>query len=145
MYLKSWPWYVWCRNADIVAPRCSKYSKYPFSTGVPKARAPKFCTVAHNICVSSVWNLLYVTLLATRILRRLPCSVSYGYLHFGENLSRTYVLKILMAGFPATSVPKLPVLQHIQENCKFKILPAFVTSPMLPTCSARLVSLSWLS
>jgi hypothetical protein len=32
----------------------------------------KFCTVAPNIGGSSVWNLLYVTLLAPRILRWLP-------------------------------------------------------------------------
>jgi hypothetical protein len=35
------------------------------------AVAPKFCAVAPNICGSSVWNLLLVTLLASRNLRRL--------------------------------------------------------------------------
>ena len=33
------------------------------------ARATKFCTVAPNICRPAVWNLLHVTLLATRIWR----------------------------------------------------------------------------
>jgi hypothetical protein len=31
--------------------------------------ATKFCAVAPNICGSSVWNLLYVTLLSPKILR----------------------------------------------------------------------------
>ena len=35
------------------------------------ASATKFCMVATNICGPSVWNLLLVTLLAPRILRRL--------------------------------------------------------------------------
>ena len=34
--------------------------------------ASKFCTVAPNICGTSVWNLLHVTFLAPRILRWLP-------------------------------------------------------------------------
>ena len=33
------------------------------------ARTTNFCTVAHSICGSSVWNLLQVTFLAPRILR----------------------------------------------------------------------------
>jgi len=32
----------------------------------------KFCTLEPNICVSLVWNLFHVTLLASRILRWLP-------------------------------------------------------------------------
>jgi hypothetical protein len=35
---------------------------------IPGARATKFCTVAPNICGPSMWNLLYVTLMAPRIL-----------------------------------------------------------------------------
>jgi len=38
-------------------------------TGVYKSLATKFCTVAPNICGSSVWTLLHVTILAPRILR----------------------------------------------------------------------------
>jgi hypothetical protein len=44
------------------------------STGLHKSQVTmvtKFCVVAHNICGSSVWNLLHVILLAPRILRRL--------------------------------------------------------------------------
>jgi hypothetical protein len=35
------------------------------------AVATKFCVVASNICAPSVWNLLQVTLLSSRILRQL--------------------------------------------------------------------------
>ena len=41
------------------------------NSGVQIARATKFYTVATNICGTSVCNLLYVTLLTHRILRRL--------------------------------------------------------------------------
>ena len=37
--------------------------------GLQVARVTKFCTVAPSICGCSVWNLLHVTLLATRILK----------------------------------------------------------------------------
>jgi hypothetical protein len=37
--------------------------------GLQVARATKFCAVTPNICGPSVWNLLHVTLLATRILK----------------------------------------------------------------------------
>jgi len=36
---------------------------------VKGAWVTKFCAVVPNICGSSVWNLLYVTLLPPRILR----------------------------------------------------------------------------
>jgi hypothetical protein len=36
------------------------------------AMAVKFCTVASDICDDSMWNLLHVTLLASRIFRWLP-------------------------------------------------------------------------
>jgi hypothetical protein len=36
------------------------------------AVATKFRTVAHNTFGSSIWNLLHVTILVTRILRWLP-------------------------------------------------------------------------
>ena len=41
-----------------------------YNEGCTKSRVTKFCTVAPNICWSSVWNLLHVTLLEPRILRR---------------------------------------------------------------------------
>jgi len=40
-----------------------------------------FCTVAPNICGSSVWNLLQVTLLEHRILKLLLCQKTCGTLH----------------------------------------------------------------
>lgn len=44
---------------------------------IPAARSPrrlKFCTVAPDMCVSSVWNLLHVSLTAPRIMRWIPVS-----------------------------------------------------------------------
>ena len=40
--------------------------KYPWGT---VAVVTKFCTVAPNICRSSAWKLLHVTLLALKILK----------------------------------------------------------------------------
>jgi len=39
------------------------------NTGHQVTMATKLCTVAPNICGSSVWNLLHVTFLMPRILR----------------------------------------------------------------------------
>jgi hypothetical protein len=36
------------------------------------SQVTKFCTVVHNNCGSSVWNLLHVTALAHKIFRWLP-------------------------------------------------------------------------
>jgi hypothetical protein len=46
-----------------------------FETEVQKFRATKPCTVAPNICGSSVWNVLHVSMLVLTILRWLPNSV----------------------------------------------------------------------
>lgn len=52
-------------NRDRLLRRCTK-------SGCQFAMAVKFCTVASDICGESMWNLLQVTLLASRILRWLP-------------------------------------------------------------------------
>ena len=38
------------------------------SAQIPGARSPEFCTMAHNVCGSSVWNFPHVTFLVHRIL-----------------------------------------------------------------------------
>jgi len=50
---------------DRLLQRCTQ-------PGRQVAMAVKFCTVAADICGDSMWNLLHVTLLASRILRWLP-------------------------------------------------------------------------
>ena len=47
------------------------YDQGRTNPGRQVARSTKFCTAAPNMCGSSVWNLLHVTFLAPRILRRL--------------------------------------------------------------------------
>jgi hypothetical protein len=52
------------------------------TAGVHKSRATKFCTVEPNICGSSVWIFLDVSLLVPRILRYpldkdAVCSIGY--------------------------------------------------------------------
>jgi hypothetical protein len=50
--------------------RCSETVMQVCTNPGPQlAQATKFCTMAPNICGSSIWNLLHVTLLASRILR----------------------------------------------------------------------------
>jgi len=50
------------------------------ATGIRSTDGEKFYTVALNICGASVWNLLHVTILAPRILRRLLAFVElFGY------------------------------------------------------------------
>lgn len=45
------------------------YNRGCTNPGCQVAKATKFCMVAPNTCGSSVWNLLHVTQLASRILR----------------------------------------------------------------------------
>jgi hypothetical protein len=53
------------------------------------AQAIKFCTVAPNICGSSVWNLLHVTLLEPRVLKNL-CTTALTILPFNIAHSLSY-------------------------------------------------------
>jgi hypothetical protein len=55
-----------------IGPGCTNY-------GRQVAMETKFCTVAPNICGSSVWKLLPVTLLATRIIRWLVDFFSFKF------------------------------------------------------------------
>ena len=43
--------------------------------------AIKFCMVAPNVCGSSVWNFLLITLLVPKILRSLTCIFFWKYMH----------------------------------------------------------------
>ena len=66
------------------------------TTGVNKPRATEFRTVAPNICGSSVWNLLHVTLLAPRNLCFLNFCKAYGPLPYSywNSYKYLYYLKI---------------------------------------------------
>jgi hypothetical protein len=58
---------------DHFIPSSSCFTRHPnvtaCNTDSQVARTTKFCTVAPNICGSSVWNFLHVTILVPRILR----------------------------------------------------------------------------
>jgi len=49
--------------------RCDASAQTCTNPGLQFARATNFGTLTPNICGPSVWNLLHVTLLATRILK----------------------------------------------------------------------------
>jgi hypothetical protein len=62
------------------------------NSGHQVAVTTKYFKVAPSICVSSVWNLLHVTLLAARILRWLIdfgifCTPANSQLHFVKKLT----------------------------------------------------------
>ena len=58
-----------CSKGACIQPRGSDLPNVYTTTWVYESRATKFCTVEPDVCGSSVWNLLHVTLQAPRIFR----------------------------------------------------------------------------
>jgi len=63
--------YLTTQNATLYYVSAGSSEQGCINPGHQVAKVIKICTMALNICAFSQWNLLYVTLLVPRILRRL--------------------------------------------------------------------------
>lgn len=102
------------------------------NTGCQVAAATKFCTVATNIYGSSVWNLLHVDLLASRILKNLLHFLKICALMFF--IPTCFGCTILPVGLPRrfshTKMPNeiqnvhsryRPIMSH--KSCTHQVIP----------------------
>jgi len=81
---------VTCNLHYPVSKSIAKVDKGWINTDPRSPRATKFCTVAPNICVSSIWKLHHVNLLSPRILRWLLDFQTHNPVHFRTNFINIY-------------------------------------------------------